>query len=86
MSQDQQQLQQEREFLDKVYHTYTVDRSAQTMAMRKLIMRTFAPWLRKEGRGLELGCSDGFMTGMIAAQLGHLDVVDGSEKFLDEAR
>ena len=86
MSKEQQQLQQEREFLDKVYHTYTVDHSAQTMTMRKLIMRTFSPWLRKEGRGLELGCSDGFMTGMIAGQLGHLDVVDGSEKFLAEAR
>lgn len=86
MSQDPQQLRQEREFLDKVYHTYTVDHSAQTMTMRKLIMRTFAPWLRKEGRGLELGCSDGFMTAMIASQIGHLDVVDGSEKFLAEAR
>lgn len=85
MNKIQDPLQSEREFLDKVYHTYTVDHSAQTMAMRRLIIRTFAPYV-KGGRGLELGCSDGFMTEMIAAQVEHLDVVDGSEKFLAEAR
>lgn len=74
----------EKQFLDKVYTTYTVDTSAQTMAMRKLIMRTFSPYL-KGGRGLELGCSDGFMTEMISKQVDHLDVVDGSRKFLEEA-
>jgi 2-polyprenyl-3-methyl-5-hydroxy-6-metoxy-1,4-benzoquinol methylase len=75
----------EKRFLDKVYHTYTVDVSAQTMTMRRLIVRTFAPYLRR-GRGLELGCSDGFMTEMLAARLEHLDVVDGSKKFLSGAR
>lgn len=80
------QVQREREFLDKVYHTYTVDQSAQQMTMRTLIVRTFAPWLRRGGHGLELGCSDGFMTAMLAGLVGRLDVVDGSAKFLDEAR
>jgi 2-polyprenyl-3-methyl-5-hydroxy-6-metoxy-1,4-benzoquinol methylase len=75
---------QEREFLDKVYHTYTVDTSAQTMAMRQLIVRVFSPYL-KGGRGLELGCSDGFMTEMLAQRVDHLDVVDGSKRFLEEA-
>src|SRR5438105_1412245 len=75
----------EKQFLDSVYHTYTVDTSAQTMAMRKLIVRTFQPYL-KGGRGLELGCSDGFITEMLSHQLDHLDVVDGSQKFLAEAR
>lgn len=77
-------LAEERQFLDRVYHTYTVDTSAQTMAMRRLIMRTISPYL-SGGRGLELGCSDGFMTEMIASKIKHLDVVDGSEKFLQEA-
>lgn len=77
-------LAQERAFLDRVYHTYTVDHSLQTKAMRQLIFRTFRPWLR--GRGLELGCSDGFMTEMISGLVDRLDVVDGSEKFLSEAR
>jgi 2-polyprenyl-3-methyl-5-hydroxy-6-metoxy-1,4-benzoquinol methylase len=78
-------LEQERGFLEKVYHTYTVDTSSQTRAMRELIARTFAPYLRR-GTGLELGCSDGFMTEMLAAKLERLDVVDGSERFLAEAR
>jgi 2-polyprenyl-3-methyl-5-hydroxy-6-metoxy-1,4-benzoquinol methylase len=78
-------IQSERGFLDKVYHTYTVDTSAQTMAMRKLIMRTFSPYLRG-GSALELGCSDGFMTEMIAGHVDRLDVVDGSELFMAEAR
>lgn len=78
-------VKEERQFLEKVYHTYTVDTSAQTMAMRKLIMRTFSPYLRG-GRALELGCSDGFMTEMIAAYVDHLDVVDGSKLFLTEAK
>lgn len=81
-----QDLQSERAFLDRVYHTYTVDHSAQTMAMRKLIVRTFAPWLQPGGHGLELGCSDGFMTEMLSRRIGRLDVVDGSEQFLAEAR
>jgi 2-polyprenyl-3-methyl-5-hydroxy-6-metoxy-1,4-benzoquinol methylase len=78
-------LDGERAFLEKVYHTYTVDHSAQTMAMRQLIVRTCAPFL-SGGRGLELGCSDGFMTEMIAARMDALDVVDGSANFLAEAR
>ena len=77
-------LKEEKAFLDKVYTTYTVDHSQQTKVMRQLIMRTFRPFLNR-GRGLELGCSDGFMTEMIASHLDHLDVVDGSQKFLDEA-
>lgn len=85
MSESTIDLHKEREFLDKVYHTYTVDHSAQTMTMRRLIFRTFSPFIRK-GRGLELGCSDGFMTEMIASRVATLDVVDGSEKFLTEAR
>lgn len=80
-----QGLDQERQFLEKVYHTYTVDHSAQTMAMRRLIIRTFAPFFQG-GRALELGCSDGYMTEMIAARVDSLDVVDGSERFLAEAR
>lgn len=74
----------ERRFLDKVYSTYTVDTSSQTMVMRKLIARTFEPFLHG-GRGLELGCSDGFMTEILSKQVDRLDVVDGSRKFLAEA-
>ncbi len=74
----------ERQFLEKVYTTYTVDTSAQTKVMRKLIFDTFSDYL-DEGSALELGCSDGFMTNMIAGRVSKLDIVDGSKKFLERA-
>lgn len=79
------ELATEKRFLDKVYGTYTVDHSLQTKAMRELIVRTFSPFL-KNGRGLELGCSDGYMTSMLARHVNNLDVVDGSELFLEKAQ
>ena len=78
-------LQEEKAFLDKVYSTYTVDHSSQTRVMRELVFRTFEPFIRR-GRGLELGCSDGYMTQMLASKLDYLDVVDGSSNFLGEAK
>ena len=84
MSSQTEKLEQERSFLDKVFHTYTVDTSLQTKAMRELIFRTFSQFVRG-GNGLELGCSDGYMTEMLAARLDKLDVVDGSHRFLEEA-
>lgn len=78
-------LQKEKQFLDEVYNTYTVDNSSQTRVMRELVVRTFKPYLRG-GRGLELGCSDGYMTQMLSDNLEHLDVVDGSSNFLAEAK
>jgi 2-polyprenyl-3-methyl-5-hydroxy-6-metoxy-1,4-benzoquinol methylase len=78
-------LQKEKDFLNNVYSTYTVDSSSQTRVMRELIVRTFKPHL-KGGVGLELGCSDGYMTQMLASVLDHLDVVDGSTNFLAEAK
>jgi 2-polyprenyl-3-methyl-5-hydroxy-6-metoxy-1,4-benzoquinol methylase len=78
-------LGQERAFLDRVYSTYTVSHSSQTRVMRELVARTFVPYL-KRGSGLELGCSDGYMTELLSQQLDELDVVDGSAKFLEEAK
>jgi 2-polyprenyl-3-methyl-5-hydroxy-6-metoxy-1,4-benzoquinol methylase len=78
-------LQEEQAFLNKVYATYTVDHSSQTRVMRELVFRTIEPFLIK-GHGLELGCSDGYMTELLAARLDHLDVVDGSSSFLEVAR
>jgi 2-polyprenyl-3-methyl-5-hydroxy-6-metoxy-1,4-benzoquinol methylase len=75
----------EKAFLEKVSHTYTVDTSHQTATMRQLIVRTFKPFING-GYGLELGCSDGFMTEMLSNSLKHLDVVDGSQKFIEKAR
>ena len=49
--------------------------------MRELEIRTFKPYINK-GRGLELGCEIGYMSELIAPLVDHLDIVDGSEKFI----
>ncbi|WP_054773162.1 class I SAM-dependent methyltransferase [Methylogaea oryzae] len=78
-------LSQEKQFLDQVYTAYALDDSPQTKAMRELVVRTVAPYL-KGGAGLELGCSDGYMTALLAQRLERLDVVDGSRHFIEAAR
>jgi len=82
---DTTKLETERNFLDRVYTTYTVDHSSQTRVMRELVVRTFEPYVNG-GIALELGCSDGYMTEMLATKVDRLDVVDGSKSFLAEAR
>jgi len=84
MTAESKSLEAERQFLDEVCKTYTIDTSLQTKTMRELIFRTFTPFIRS-GRGLELGCSDGYMTEMLASRLETLDVVDGSQTFLAKA-
>lgn len=81
----QPNLHEEKAFLNKVYATYTVDHSSQTRVLRELVFRTFEPFIRR-GRGLELGCSDGYLTQMLASRLDFLDVVDGSSNFLEGAK
>ena len=85
MTIEQIDLTEEKKFLNAASATYTVDNSSQTRVIRELVVRTFKPYLRG-GRGLELGCSDGYMTQMLANNLEHLDVVDGSTNFLKEAK
>src|SRR5579864_2487750 len=76
----------EWEFLEKASRTYvTSESSSQDRSIRSLVVRTFAPFLQG-GRGLELGCSDGYMTALLARHVEHLDVVDGTERFLALAR
>ena len=76
----------EWEFLEKASQTYvTSESSSQDRLIRSLVVRTFAPFLRG-GQGLELGCSDGFMTQLLSRHFENLDVVDGSERFLNHAR
>lgn len=54
--------------------------------MRQKTVSTFSAYLNKQGRGLELGCSDGYMTELLAARVASLTVVEGSLRFLEEAR
>ncbi|MBA4150016.1 MAG: class I SAM-dependent methyltransferase [Verrucomicrobia bacterium] len=78
------ELIKEKAFLETVYHTYRTEISPQMRFMQQLTMRTFAPHV-SGGEALEMGCSDGFMTEMISGLVDHLDVVDGSGKFVQQA-
>ena len=78
-------LSNQRALLDGVATTYRRN-SAQDDVMRKLCVRTFAPWLRQHQSALEVGCSDGKMTEMLAAHVREIDVVEATAFFLAEAR
>lgn len=75
----------EREFLQQVRETYAKG-SAQDRAIRRLAVRTFAPWLSAETRGLQLGYSEGVDTALLAQCVGTLDIVEGEPAFAAEAR
>lgn len=77
--------EEEKTQLDRRYDTYR-RASIQDNVMREKTVATFSAYLNKEGRGLELGCSDGYMTEMLAARIAHLTVVEGSLRFLEEAK
>ena len=76
----------EMAFLDSVVPTYVTSENHQDRLIRTLAMRTLAPHMRPGGQALEFGCSDGFMTRMIAEHVKRLTVVDGSKKFIDTAK
>ena len=74
----------EREFLENARRTYVTSESPQDRLIRSLAVRTIAPFLQR-GRALELGCSDGYMTELLARHVEVLDVVDGNQRFLAQA-
>jgi 2-polyprenyl-3-methyl-5-hydroxy-6-metoxy-1,4-benzoquinol methylase len=78
-------LREKQLLLDQVASTYR-RQSAQDDAMRRLFVRTIEPWLHNNQAGLEIGCSDGLMTEMLAGRLARLDVVEASEYFIGEMR
>ncbi len=81
-----QKLEKEKEFLNKIYSEYTLHDDPQTKVMREFAFEIIDPYINKEGVGLELGCSDGYFTEMLASRVKTLDVVDGSIAFIEEAR
>lgn len=76
----------ETAFLESVTATYVTSESPQDCLIKSLAVRTVAPFLDQSMRGLELGCSDGFMTALLASKLSQLTVVDGSPTFIEKAR
>lgn len=51
----------EKEFLEKKSQTYVAGKSTQDDLIRELAVQTFQPFIEAK-IGLELGCSDGYMT------------------------
>jgi 2-polyprenyl-3-methyl-5-hydroxy-6-metoxy-1,4-benzoquinol methylase len=76
----------EKNFIESLVPDYiTSDISSQTRLMRDLMIRTFKPYING-GKSLELGSEIGFMSERIASLVEHLDIVDGSEEFLNQVK
>ena len=71
--------------LEKAAQTYTRG-SLQDQAIRRLIVRTFAPFLRPSGRGLQLGYAEGIDTALLSPRLQSLEVVEGCAAFAEAGR
>lgn len=80
-----QDLQSQQALLERVTSTYR-RHSLQDDVMRKLCIRAIEPWLQNTHNGLEIGCSDGQMTEMLAKRLDRLVVVEATDYFLGEVR
>jgi len=72
--------------LDKYFDTYR-KASLYDDFMRSYTFQTFLPYIQNRSLdALELGCSDGQMTEMISQNTKSLDVVEGSLRFIEDAR
>ncbi len=65
--------------------TYTKG-SPQDRAIRGLIARTVAPYLRPTMRGLQLGYAEGVDTSLFAPLVQRLDIVEGNRAFVEAGR
>jgi 2-polyprenyl-3-methyl-5-hydroxy-6-metoxy-1,4-benzoquinol methylase len=70
-------------FLDAVRQTYTRE-SLQDKAIRRLAVRTFEPYLSRDGRGMQMGYSEGIDTELLAARVARLEVVEGCRAFIED--
>lgn len=78
----------EKKMLNGVVDTYVTSTSPQDRMIRGLGYRTLSKFIDDGSTktALELGCSDGFVTKLIMDDVMSLDVVDGSDRFLHQAR
>ena len=81
-------LKKEKDFLDNAYSTYRLNGSSQSRVIRDLVIRTFDPFIKKDGKrmGLELGYADGYETEMLSKMMHRLDVIEGSTRFLEKSK
>lgn len=81
-------IHNEHDFLDSVSHTYKLSVSAYSKMKKEFIIHTFVPFMnlgecdKGGGRVLQLGCADGFETGLLSRIATELDVIEGSEEFI----
>lgn len=78
-------IRTEKKFLNRKSKTYVAGRSLQDNLIRELVYRTFEPYISGK-LGLEFGCSDGYMTQLLAKRLDMLEVLEGSKYFIDKAK
>lgn len=76
-------LAHRRALLEQVSGTYRRG-SVQDDWMRRLCVRAIAPWLQPGHRLLEVGCSDGLMTALLAERVAHVVTVEATERFTAE--
>ena len=82
----QDKKSEEKNFIESLVPDYiTSDNSSQTRLMRELMIKTFKPFING-GRSLELGSEIGFMSERIASLVESLDIVDGSEEFINQVK
>ena len=79
-------ISKEKTLLEQYASNYiTSDDSSQQRLMRQLEVRVFSKHMTR-GRALELGCEIGYMSELISPLVEQLDIVDASERFLDQTR
>ncbi len=83
---DKKNIFKEKGFIKDLISEYiTSEDSSQTRLMRDLMIRTFRPYIHR-GIALELGSEIGYMSELIASLVDHIDIVDGSEEFLQQVK
>ncbi len=86
------QKDNEHELLDKVSTTYVLSDSLYLRYKREYAMRTFMPFIgmkedrHSKGSTLQLGCADGFETKLLSGLASRLDVIDGSQEFIERCK
>lgn len=72
--------------LDELFDSYRKSSPVDDLA-RGYTFQTFSPFMTQpDAQVLEIGCSNGLMTELIANSAAHVDVVEASLRFLEEAQ
>jgi 2-polyprenyl-3-methyl-5-hydroxy-6-metoxy-1,4-benzoquinol methylase len=82
----------ERDLLDKVSTTYVLSDSPYLRFKREYAVHIFLPFIKfnenssPNGIALQLGCADGFETKLLSGLARNLDVIDGSQEFIEKCK